>query len=62
MKNFWDMAKSSALAQGTVTVALVGTCCYLWGSGQVVPDNLWTALTIVLGFFFGAKVTQKLGK
>jgi len=61
VEKFWDMLKTSVIVQSLITLALVGTCCYLWATQQTVPDNLWTALSIVLGFFFGAKIQQKLG-
>lgn len=62
MRKFWDLLKDSVIVQGTITVALVGTCCYLWITQQPVPQELWTALTIVLGFFFGSKARQITGR
>jgi len=61
MRKFWDLVKESVIVQGIITLGLVGTTCYLWVTGQPVPDDLWTALSIVLGFFFGSKFQQKLG-
>lgn len=58
MERFWDLLKTSVIVQGLITLALVGTCCYLWATQQDVPSELWTALSIVLGFFFGSKATQ----
>lgn len=55
---FWTMLKESTIFQGFITLAFVGTTCYLWATGQPVPQELWTANTIVLGFFFGAKTQQ----
>ena len=62
MRKFWDLLRDSIIVQGIITLALVLTCCYLWWTQQPVPDNLWTALTIVLGFFFGAKARQITGR
>lgn len=54
-----NLLRESVLIQGLITSSLVITTCYLWATGQTVPTELWTADTIVLGFFFGAKVQQK---
>jgi hypothetical protein len=58
MKQFWNLVRESIIAQGFVTTCFVATTCYLWATGQAVPQELWTADTIVLGFFFGAKAQQ----
>lgn len=58
MSRFWDLVRDSTIVQGTITLAVVGVTCYLWATGQPVPDQLWTADGIILGFFFGAKATQ----
>lgn len=53
-----SLLRESVLVQGGITLALVLTTCYLWATGQEVPDQLWTADTVVIGFFFGAKTQQ----
>ena len=58
MGKFWDLLDKSTLVSGIIALALVGTCCYLWATGQPVPDLLASVLSVVIGFFFGAK-TQK---
>lgn len=58
MQRFWDLLTQSVIVQGLITCAFVGTTCYLWATGQPVPQELWTANTVVLGFFFGAKTQQ----
>lgn len=60
MDKFYDLLATSTIFQGAITVALVGTTCYLWITGQTVPDQLWTVDTIVIGFFFGAKSQQAI--
>lgn len=62
MKEFWKQLKESTITQSVVTMALIGVSCYLWASGQPIPQELWTADTFVLGFFFGAKVQHALGR
>lgn len=58
MSRFWDLMKESTIVQGLITLGVVGVTCYLWAVGQPVPQELWTADGIILGFFFGAKATQ----
>jgi len=58
MQRFWDLLRESVIVQGVITCAFVGTTCYLWATGQAVPQELWTANTVVIGFFFGAKTQQ----
>lgn len=60
MRKFWDLVKDSTITQGTITIGVIGVSCYLWATGQIVPDRLWTADTLVLGFFFGAKLAQAI--
>lgn len=52
------LLRESVLVQGLITAAFVITTCFLWATGREVPDQLWTANTIVIGFFFGAKTQQ----
>lgn len=56
MDKIIDLIKSSTVVQGLVTLAFVGTSCYLWSTGQEVPDTLLQMDTFAVGFFFGAKV------
>jgi len=58
MQRFWDLLTESVIVQGFITCMFVGVTCYLWATGQPVPQELWTANTVVLGFFFGAKTQQ----
>ena len=60
MDRFWDLLDKSTIVSGLITVGLVGTCCYLFATGQPVPELLAYALTTIIGFFFGAK-GQKVG-
>jgi hypothetical protein len=58
MSRFWDMVRDSTIVQGVITLGVVGTTCYLWATGNPVPQDLWTADGIILGFFFRSKATQ----
>lgn len=58
MDKFWELLDKSVIVSGVVTVALVGTCCYLFAIQAPVPELLQYALTTILGFFFGAKAQR----
>lgn len=62
VKRFWDLLKQSVIVQGTVTVAFVGTVCYLYATGQEVPSTLIQFTAVVVGYFFGAKQWQSTGR
>jgi len=56
MNRFWRLLAESVIVQGLVTVALVGTTCYLFATGREVPGPLLALDNLAVGFFFGAKV------
>lgn len=58
MRKFWDLLERSVIVQGVVTVAFVGTVCYLYATGQEVPATLIQFASGVVGYFFGAKQYQ----
>jgi len=60
MRKFWGLVRDSTIVQGLITLGVMGVTCYLWATGQPIPDNLWTADGIILGFFFGAKVQNRI--
>jgi len=62
MRTFWELVKSSTIVQGGVTFLLVGTCCYLYATGQDVPNSLVQLNGLAMGFFFGAKMQQATSK
>ena len=62
MDKFWQLVKESVIVQGLVTVAFVGTTCYLYATGQPVPDSLLSLDGVAVGFFFGAKAQQLISK
>lgn len=61
VNKFWDLLKSSVIVQGVVTIMFCGTACYLYATGQEIPESLVYFVSGVIGFFFGAKIQQKLG-
>lgn len=58
MDKFWKLLSESVLFSGTIALMLVAACCYMWMSEVEVPDALMAALTMVLGYFFGAKAQR----
>jgi hypothetical protein len=58
MQTFWSLLKESVIMQGTLTLLVVGVWLYLVVTGQVVPEQLTNVVGLVVGFFFGAKLTQ----
>jgi len=62
MNKAWELVRSSVIVQGLVTLALVGTTCYMFATGQEVPNTLVQLDGIALGFFFGAKMQQNRGR
>ena len=62
MDKFYELLEKSVIVSGVVTIALVGTSCYLFAIQAPIPELLGYALTTILGFFFGAKVTQEAYK
>ena len=58
MDKFWDLLKESVIGQLTIVVMVIGLIGYLLITGQEVPDQLWQAFMLILGFFFGSKLQQ----
>ena len=52
---FWKLLEQSTIVSGIISLSLTGTACYLWATGQALPQELYISLGLVLGFFFGAK-------
>ena len=55
MSKFWELFGQSVVTQAVITILIVGTACYLWIIGEPVPSDLYGALYIAIGFFFGSK-------
>lgn len=60
MNKFLDLLRESVIVQGTVTLALVGTICYLALAGRDVPEYVVAASGLALGYFFGSKTQQRI--
>ena len=62
MDKFWELLEDSVIIQGVIAIAFVFTTCYLAAASQPIPDIISTALTFVLGYFFGQKSQQAIAK
>jgi len=60
--DFVTLLRESVILQGFITAVLISSCCYLWISGQTVPQDLQLVTGIVVGFFFGGKVQNIVTK
>ena len=58
VNRFWDLLKESVIGQLTIVIIVLGLIAYLLISGREVPDQLWQAFMLILGFFFGSKLQQ----
>ena len=59
MKTFWRLVEESVLVSGLVALMMVVVACYLWVTGQEVPEPLFILLGTIIGFFYGAKVERR---
>ena len=62
MKRFWELFKSSVIVQAIIALMLLATICYMYATGQAVPENLTMFFGVVLGFYFGSKVQTSIMK
>jgi xanthosine utilization system XapX-like protein len=56
--NFLDLLSKSIIMQSLLTVLVVGAWLFLILAGKPVPALLETVVGVIVGFFFGSKVTQ----
>lgn len=45
--------------QAALSLMLVGTCCFLWATSQVVPSELFGLTGIVVAFWLGNKTATQ---
>ena len=57
MTMFWTLLRESIIVQSLVTLGLIATVIYLVCTGQEVPSIMENLTTLVIGFWFGTKVT-----
>lgn len=49
-----------SVLQAILTLLVWGTICYLYITGQAVPDTLLSAGSIILGFYFHSVAQQAI--
>jgi hypothetical protein len=54
---FLDLLARSVIMQSVLTILVVGAWLYMIVMGKPVPELLETVVGLVVGFFFGSKVT-----
>lgn len=52
----------SLIVQGILSLLIAGTMIYLAITGKPVPEILSASLTLILGFWFGNEVGQRMNK
>jgi len=55
-----DLLKQSVIMQSILTILVVSVWLYLILTAKPVPPLLETIVGVIVGFFFGSKVTQGL--
>ena len=61
VNKFWELLRQSTIGQLALALLWGGLTAYLLVTGQPVPGEVWGINGIIVGFFFGAKLRQKLG-
>ena len=62
MEKFWELMEKNVLVSSTIAVVMVGTACYMWATGQLIPAAMEAALMLVLGYFLGAKAQGAIAR
>ena len=60
MSKFWELLEQSVLIQGTLALAFSGAIIAMYVTGKPVPQELVALVSLILGYFFGAKNAQSL--
>ena len=55
-QKFYELLHESTLVQAIMTLILICTLCYMYVSGQDVPDGLIGIVSVIVGYYFGNKV------
>ena len=54
--DFVELLRESVITQALITLLALGVTFYLVGTGQPVPEQIWTIDGLIIGFYFGGKV------
>lgn len=56
-QKFLELLEQSVILQAVLTVLIWGSVVYMILAGKAVPEGLMGAANLVLGFYFGSKMT-----
>ena len=59
MVALFERLVSSISVQDVIALIFTGVVCFLWVTGQEVPEGLLNVTLIIIGFFFGDKNAQR---
>jgi hypothetical protein len=62
MDKFWELFAESLIIQGVLALMFAGVICYMYVAGMAVPQELVALVSLILGYFFGAKNSVAQGK
>ncbi len=62
MQTFVDLLRESVIVQGVITIVFVVTICVLWIEGKPISPDLIQFVSLIIGFYFGAKVQSLIHK
>lgn len=55
MDKFWELFAQSMIIQGVLALMFAVVVCIMYVNGQTVPAELVSLVSLILGYFFGAK-------
>ena len=58
MRMFWELFSRSVIVTGMIALVLIITVCVLAILQRPIPDILLYLVSVVTGFFFGAKIPE----
>ena len=58
MTKFWELFEQSVIIQGTLALLFSSVIGYLYITAKPVPQELVALVSLILGYFFGAKNSQ----
>ena len=59
MSTLVELLRESVLIQAMITLIVVTGVVYLYTSGKPVPQELWSLVSLIVGFYFGSKVERQ---
>jgi hypothetical protein len=55
MERFWELFAESLIIQGVLALMFSLVICIMYLNGVTVPQELVALVSLILGYFFGAK-------